>query len=160
MKSPFTHVVSRFGLHTTLPKLLRQHIQEAREMTVAKCTPKLGWMKESWLCCCRMGTMESPLKFLWHALPQEHHDAVLAFQCTSVSAIITLIPADGAKIPGLPLMFRPAQLGSTLCIGCQNGLKSPRQAAEGINRNCSLKFACLIVCSSTGCREEMNQMLN
>lgn len=107
-----------------------------------------------------MGTMESPPKLLWPALPQEHHGPVLAFQCTSVSAIITLISAHGAEIPGLPLMFRPAQLDSTLCIGCQNGSKSPWQAVEGINRNCSLKFACLMVCSSTGCREEMNQMLN
>lgn len=54
----------------------------------------------------------------------------------------------------------PGQFNWTLCavhLVCQ---KSLWQRAEWININCSLKFACLTVCSATGCGEEMSQMLN
>lgn len=94
---------------------------------------------------------------------QEHHGPIPSFQHSSVSPFIALIPADEAKMNArlmkLYLSF-PGQFNWTLCavhLVCQ---KSLWQRAEWINVNCSLKFACLTVCSATGCGEEMSQMLN
>lgn len=160
MKSPFTHVASRFGWHTTLPQTSSSTYPRSKRNDRGKLYPKTGL---------DLGVMTLLLQ-RWG--PWNLHWSYSDVHCPkNITVQLLLSSAHQCQLSSLwsPLMEPgclvylscSGQLNWTLhCIGCQNGSKSLWQAAEGIDRNCSLKFACLIVCSSTGCREEMNQMLN
>lgn len=131
-------------------KLLHQQIQKSKMITANS---------HHYLADTRTETSEprSAPKSFCSALVQEHRGPVLSFQHTSVSSLITLIPADEAKIPASPLTVTAIQLDTLPCAS-----RLPTQRLEKPTANSRRDQHKLLpeVCFSTGCREETRQMLN